>query len=181
MGLAAPARTFRGRGRIALAAVLVGLIWGIGALLPIGAQQSSPPTLVDQVAVPAFSAMLAAFALVAWLILGIAQRTRWIAVPAAVLAIGGIVAALGNYGEDGLRIVGAEYLYGLGFFTLLIGLIVTVVVLLVRREFALATLVALSVAGFVLAAVHGPNLVPIIWFGIAAGILTGALPIAKEA
>ena len=62
-------------------------------------------------------------------------------------------------------------MYGLGFFTLLIGLVLTTIVLLVRREVVPVLLVALSLVGFVIAAGHGPNIVPVVWFGFAAWVL----------
>ena len=171
MHAVARGRTAPPRQQVAVIAILIGAIWAVGGLMPLGAAQSDPPTLLDQVAVPTFSLMLATFALVAWLIVGLARPSRWVLTGAATMAIGGIVAGVGNFAEDGLRIAGAEYVYGLGFFTLLIGLVGTTIVLLVRRELIPVLLVALSLAGFMIAADHGPNIVPVVWFGLAAWVL----------
>lgn len=168
---AVPTRTIRPRGRVACAALLVGAIWTFGGVLPLGTPHSDPLTLPDQVRVITVSLMLASFALVAWLIVGLARPGRWVLAVAAIVAIGGIVAGIGNFGEDWLLIAGAEYVYGLGLFTLLIGLVLTTIVLLVRREVVPVLLVALSLVGFVIAAGHGPNIVPVVWFGLAAWVL----------
>ena len=159
------------RRQVALIAILIGAIWAFGGTLPLGTPQSDHLTFPDQVRVISFSLMLAAFALVAWLVVGLARPSRWVLAVAAIVAIGGIVGGIGNFAEDGLRISGAEYVYGLGFFTLVIGLVATTIVLLVRRELVPVLLVALSLAGFLIAAGHGPNIVPVVWFGLAAWVL----------
>ncbi len=171
MELAAPTRTTRPWGRVAFAALVIGAIWTFGGTLPLGTPHSDPLTLPDQVRVITFSLMLASFALVAWLIVGLARPSRWVLAMATLVATGGVIAGIGNFGEDGLLIAGAEYVYGLGFFTLLIGLVLTMIVLLVRREVVPVLLVALSLVGFVIAAGHGPNIVPVVWFGFAAWVL----------
>lgn len=168
---AARARTAPSRRWVALIAILIGAIWAFGGTLPLGTPHSDPPTFPDQVRVITFSLMLAAFALVAWLIVGLARPSLWVLAVAALVAIGGIVGGTGNFVEDGLRIAGAEYVYGLGFFTLLIGLVGMTIVLLVRREVVPVLLVVLSLAGFMIAAGHGPNIVPVVWFGLAAWVL----------
>ncbi len=159
------------RGRVAFAAFLVGAIWAIGGLMPLGGQYSDPMTFVDQVSSLTFSAMLAVFALVAWLVVRLARPSRWIVAVAAIMGIGGIVAGIGNFAEELLRIGGAEYVYGLGLFPFLIGLIAISIVLVVRRELVPAILVSVSLAGIISAMDHGPNLVPVIWFGFAAWVL----------
>ena len=170
-------RTMPSRGRVAFIAILVGLIWTFGGLMPIGAPQSDPLTFLDQVRIVTFSTMLAVFALVAWLIVGLARPNPWVLAMAAIMAIGGIVAGIGNFAEDGLRIAGAEYLYGLGLFPLMIGMIGTAIVLILRREAVLAILVFLTTAGFFIAAGRGPNLVPVVWFGFAAWTLVRRQPV----
>lgn len=164
-------RTTPPRRLMALVAVLIGAIWAFGGTLPLGTPHSDPLTFPDQVRVVTFSLMLAAFAPVAWVIAGLARPSRWVQAAAAIVAIGGLVGGIGNFVEDFLRIAGAEYLYGLGFFTLLIGLAGTTIVLLVRREIVPVLLVVLSLAGFLSGAGHGPNIVPFVWFGFAAWVL----------
>lgn len=166
-----PDRTMRSRGCVAIAALLMGVLWAAGGLLPLGAAHSDPLTLQDQVRIIAFSLMLASFGLVAWITVELARPSRLVLAVATAVAIGGVVAGIGNFAEDWLRIAGGEYVYGLGLFTLLIGLIVTTIVLLVRRDLAPALLVALSIAGFMIAAGRGPNLLPVVYLGLAAWVL----------
>lgn len=158
-------------GRVALIAILVGATWAIGGMLPLGGQHSDPMTVLDQASSLTFSAMLAVFALAAWLIVRLARPSRWILAVAAVMGIAGIVAGIGNFAEEMLRIPGAEYVYGLGFFGLLGGMIGTTIVLLVRREVVPLLLMALSIAGFMIAAGRGPNILPLVWVGFAAWVL----------
>ena len=165
------ARTATSRGRVVPIAILVGSTWAVGGLMPLGGQYSDPMTFLDQMTSLTFSVMLAVFALVAWLVVGLARPSRWILAVAAIMGIGGIVAGIGNFAEEMLRIASAEYVYGLGLFPLLIGLIATAIVLVVRRELLPAILVSLSLAGFISALGHGPNLVPVVWFGFAAWVL----------
>ena len=161
----------RPRPQVALIAILIGAIWVFGGTLPLGTPHSDPPTLAYQVRVVTFSLMLAAFAPAASMIVALARPSRWVLGAAAIVAIGGIVGGIGNLLEDLVRIANAEYLYGLGLFTLLIGMVGTTVVLLVRREVVPALLAGLSFAGFMSGAGHGPNIFPIVWFGFAAWIL----------
>ena len=67
--------------------------------------RTAPPR--QQVAVPTFSLMLSAFALVAWLIVGLARPSRWVLTGAATMAIGGIVALHGP-AEIGHEIEGSS-------------------------------------------------------------------------
>ncbi len=175
------ARTTPSRGRVAFAAFVVGATWAVGGSMPIGGQYSDPMTFRDQASSLSFSAMLAVFALVAWLVVGLARPRWWILAVAAIMGIGGIVAGIGNFAEEMLRIAGAEYVYGLGFFSLLIGLVATAIVLVVRRELVPAILVSLTLAGFMIAAGHGPNIVPVVWFGFAAWVLVRRPPVADAA
>lgn len=50
----------------------------------------------------------------------------------------------------------------------------------VNREVIPVLLVALSLAGFVIAAGHGPNIVPVVWLGLAAWVLVRRLPITAS-
>ncbi len=165
------ARTTPSRWPVAFAALLVGATWAIGGLMPLGGQYSDPMTVLDQASSLTFSAMLAVFALVAWLVVRLTRPSRWILAVTAIMGIAGIVAGIGNFAEEMLRIPGAEYVYGLGFFGLLGGMIGTTIVLLVRREVVPLLLVALSIAGFMIAAGRGPNILPVIWVGFAAWVL----------
>ena len=97
--------------RLALAALVVGATWGVGGLMLLGGQYSDPMTLLDRVSSLTFSAMLAVFALVAWLVVGLARPSRWILAAAAFMGIGGTLAGIGNFAEEMLRISGAEYVY----------------------------------------------------------------------
>lgn len=152
MELAMRVRTLPSRRRVVLTACLIGATWTFGALLPLGTPQSDPMSFLDEVRSLTFSAMLAVFALVAWLVVGLARPNPWVFAMAALMAIGGIVAGIGNFAEEMLRVSGTEYMYGLGWFPLLVGLVGTTIVLLVRREIALAILMFLSLAGFMIAA-----------------------------
>ena len=174
-------RTTPSPGRVALIAILIGAIWTVGGMLPLGGQHSDPMTFLDQASSLTFSAMLAAFALVAWLVVGLARPSRWILAVAAIMGIAGIVAGIGNFAEEMLRISGAEYVYGLGLFPLLIGMIATAIVLVARREVVPAILVSLSLAGFISAMGRGPDVFPVVWFGFAAWLLVRRLRVAGAA
>lgn len=178
MQLEARAGTMPSRGHLVFIALLVGSIWTFGGLMPLGAPQADPMTFFDQVRSLTFSAMLAVFALVAWLVVGLARPSRWILAAAAIMGIGGIVAGIGNFAEEMLRIAGAEYLYGLGLFPLMIGMIGTAIALLVRRERVPAILMFLTIGGFVSAMGRGPSLVPLVWFGFAAWVFFRAPSVA---
>ena len=82
-------RTAPPRRQVALIAILIGAIWAFGGRLPLGTPQSDPLTFPDHVRVVTFSLMLAAFALVAWLVVGLASTSRWVLAVAAIVAIGG--------------------------------------------------------------------------------------------
>lgn len=181
MQLEVRARTTPSRGRVALAASLIGATWALGGLMPIGAPHSDPMTFLDQVSSLTFSAMLAVFALVAWLVVGLARPNPWVLAMAAIIGIGGIVAGIGNFAEEMLRIAGAEYLYGLGLFPLMIGMIGTAIALTVRRERVPAILMFLTIGGFVSALGRGPDVLPVVWFGFAAWAFFRAPSVAGKA
>ncbi|MEP6639774.1 MAG: hypothetical protein ABJC39_10535, partial [Chloroflexota bacterium] len=117
----------------------------------------------------------------AWLVVGLARPSRWVLATAAIMGLGGILAGIGNFAEEMLRIAGAEYVYGLGLFPFLIGLIATAIVLMVRHELVPAILVSLSLGGIIIAMGHGPNLVPVVWFGFAAWVLVRQPRVARAA
>ena len=88
------------RGQAVLAALLVAGTWAIGAVLPIGWTGPTPPTFLEYLGIVASSFMLAALALVAWLVVRMSPPSPPIRGAASALAIGGIVAGVANFLED---------------------------------------------------------------------------------
>lgn len=149
-------------------ALIVGVTWLIGATLPVGAYLGGEPTLLDVVTTWVFSAMLLTLGAAAWLI---AEQADARGLPIAIglaIVIAAVAGATGNVLEDGFRIPGAELLYGLGLFGLLIGYVGLTIALAARRRWFPASLSAGTLTCLVVAMGHGPPLLAILWLLIAA-------------
>ena len=137
-------RTWRGPA----IAVLVGSPWAVRSA--IGFAQPNyvdPVTTLDWAAVISFSAALAAFAPGAWLIRDLAGHGRAAGIAAAVLALGGLVAAVGNFVEDGLGVSAFGDVFATGLLGVLAGLIGLTAILLVSRQYLVAALPASAFVG----------------------------------
>jgi hypothetical protein len=156
---------------VASVGLVVGAVWGIGALLPVGEDR---PGLVYVVSDYVYTAMLATYALVGWLAVRLAPGHASVRAFAGLLAIAGLVAALGNFLEDVLAVGGSEYLYGVGLFGSLAGFAGLTAALVAARHRWLAAAVGLTLIGLLSMAGHGPPLVPLLWLAIAAWGLAGA-------
>jgi len=175
----APTRHAPTRWQVVIVALLIGGTWGFGATLALGSDLSYPPAVLDlayYVRVVTGSSLLATLALVAWLVARLTPARESIRTTAWVVAIGAVTAAVGNLLEDGLGIADASVLYGLGLFGMLFSLIGLAMVLAVGREALLAGLAVLTLAGLVSGFGHGPPLMPIVWFGVAAWVALRGLP-----
>ncbi|HKB28695.1 MAG TPA: hypothetical protein VKC59_06695 [Candidatus Limnocylindrales bacterium] len=130
--------------------------------------------LPDLVGVVAFSTALALLAPAAWLIVELADRPRWVMAAAAVVSVGGLVAAIGNFIEDGVGIKSFYLMYSLGIFGGLAGLVGLAVTLAIERRFRLGV-VSLATAAGVLGSEEagGGLLVLAIWLVVAAGFGAG--------
>src|SRR3954447_12600192 len=170
-----------GRRDVAAAGLLIGLVWAVGALLPLGIDpvdgREDGIYLVTDLW---YSVMLASFAVVGWFGIRIAPRSRLVAGTASLLAVAALAAALGNLLEDVFGLPGAENMYFFGFFAVLIGLAALAVPLLARRLYLAGAIVAATFVGVVVMAGHGPPLVPVIWLLVAATGVTGALLPARS-
>jgi hypothetical protein len=174
-----PVRAALTRWQVVIVALLTAGIWAFGSTLPIGSDLSYPPAHLDlayYVRTVTGSLMLATLALIAWLVAGVAPSHGSIRTAAWMVGIGGVTAAVGNLLEDGLGIAGAGIFYGLGVFGLLFSLIGLGVALAVGRQALLAGLAVLTLAGLMSAFGHGPPLMPIVWFGVAAWVAIRGLP-----
>ena len=135
---------------------------------------SYPQAFPELVRTVTFSALLSSFALIAWLTVGLARSNPWIVMTAAVVAIGGIVAGIGNFVEESLGATDfGSMIYGLGLFPLILGLIGLQIALVARREVIPAIVMLLTIGAFVSAMGRGPDLMPVVWFGFAAWTLVG--------
>jgi hypothetical protein len=143
----------------------VGGIWAAGAALPVGVDL---PGLVYVVSDDVYTAMLASYALVAWLATRLAPDRAGVRAFALVLAAAGIAGAVGNFLEDLLYVAGSEYLYGIGFFGSFVGFVGLAAALLVARRVLLGLAVGTTLAGIVIMAAGGPPVVPVVWLGMAA-------------
>ena len=135
---------------------------------------SYPQAFPELVRTVTFSALLSSFALIAWLTVGLARSTPWIIMTAAVVAIGGIVAGIGNFVEESLDVTEfGSMIYAFGLFPLMLGLIGLQIALVARREVIPAIVMLLTIGAFVSAMGRGPDLMPVVWFGFAAWTLVG--------
>jgi hypothetical protein len=165
--------------QVVVAAALIGGTWAFGATLPLGSDLSYPPAVLDlayYVRVVTGSSLFATLAVVAWLIVRLAPARKSIRTTAGLVATCGVTAAIGNLLEDGLGIANAGILYGLGVFGMLFSLIGLGVALAVGRQALLAGLEVLTLAGLVSAFGHGPPLMPLVWFGVAAWVAIRGVP-----
>jgi hypothetical protein len=167
------------RRQVVIVALFIAGTWAFGATLPLGSDLSYPPAHLDlayYVRTLTGSLMLATFALIAWLVLRVPHSRESIRTTARLVAIAAVTAALGNLAEDGLGIAGAGIFYGLGVFGMLLSVIGLVIVLAVGREAILAGLMLLTLGGLMSAFGHGPPLMPIVWFGVAAWVALRGVP-----
>ncbi len=156
------------RSGLVVVALLAASVWAIGIPLLSAGDRFNP----DFAAAVTYSAMLASFAAVAWLIVERARKHRSIVATAWFVALAAITGAIGNFVEDGLRMTNVgSTVYGLGFFGLLFGLVALTLALALQRQVVLALLVILSLIGMFLAMSGGTPLLPVAWFGIALWIL----------
>jgi hypothetical protein len=161
------------RREIALVGVLVALAWGIGAALSPGSYLGGPANFLDRVSIWWYSAMLASLAAVAWLMVRLAPAILAVRAFAWLLAGAGVAGSIGNALEDAFHVPNAEYLYGVGLFGTGIALIGLTLALLWYRRWPLAALVAGTLAGIVVMAGHGPQIVPVLWLAAAAWASAG--------
>ena len=152
--------------------LLVGTIWALTYVLALASPDAvNPVSLVDYLAVVHFSALLAILAPAAWLIARMAGPSRAVAATAGITGVGGLIAAIGNVIEDGLRakgVGGLIFVCGLG--GLLLGLIGLAVVLALRRQALLAVLALVTFAGLFSSANGGAFLIPLGWLAFAAWV-----------
>jgi hypothetical protein len=130
--------------------------------------------LLDWVAVVSFSLGLAALAPGAWLIAELAGRGRFVVSAAVILAVGGIVAAVANFIEDGLGVKAFGDVFALGLFGVLSGLVALAVLLAVARRFVLVALPGATIAGLMLINDAGGGfLILAAWLVVAARLRRG--------
>jgi len=151
-------------------AVAIGSIWALRSAIGFAhPNYVDPVNLLDWVAVVSFSVALAALAAGAWLISQLAGRGRLVVPAAVILAIGGIVAAVGNFVEDGLGVKAFGDVFALGLGGVLAGLVALVVILAFARRFVLAALPAVTLAGLMLSNEAGGGfLILAAWLVVAA-------------
>jgi hypothetical protein len=152
-------------------AVVIGLTWAVHSAVGFtNPNYGDPVTLLDWLSVLSFSAGLAALAPGGWLITELSGGARFVGTAATVLGIGGIVAAVGNFVEDGLGLKAWGDVFASGLLGVLAALIALVGILLFSRRFALATLAAATFAGLMLSAEAGGFLILAAWLAVAAGL-----------
>jgi hypothetical protein len=156
-------------------AVTVGSIWAVvSALAFTQADSFNPVNVLDWVATVSFSLALAALAAAAWLISELSGRSKPVVVAAAILAIGGLVAAIGNFIEDGLGVKAFGVMYELGVGGVLAGLVGLAVTLAFGRRFRLAALAAATFAGVLMSSEAGGGfLILASWLVVAVGLRRG--------
>lgn len=164
------------RRQVVLVALAVGTIWAMGLALPLGWRGPNPPTQLEYVAFVVFSVMLASLVAIAWVLVSLARPDSAIRALGWILTVGGVVAAVGNLGEDSLRIAGFENIYGIGLLATTVGIVGLPIALAARREAFLTGLSALTLVAFVSGAGHGPPIMPLIWFGFAGWVAVRGLP-----
>lgn len=163
-------RSATGRRAALIVAILVVVTWGIGAQLPVGAYLGGEMTWLDRISTWWFSVMLLTLVPVGWLIRMLAPESRAVTGLATVVALLAVAGAIGNVLEDEFRIPGAEYLYGIGFLGLFFGLPVLAIALAAARRWILAALIGATFLAILVAAGHGPPLMPLIWGAFAVWV-----------
>ena len=165
------------RREVMISGLVIGSIWAIGAVLPIGVDGIGT---IYVVADYAYSVMLVSFVAIAWLAVRQAPGRAGVRIFAWVLAVAGLTGAVGNYLEDILAVPGSEYLYGIGLLGVLVGFLGLAAALLVARRIRWALAVAATFAGLISMAGHGPPVVPLLWFAIVGWSVLGDRRVANE-
>jgi len=151
----------------AVIALAVGLTWAFVSVREFA-------NVPDLVGVLSFSVALAVLAAAAWLIAELSGPSKSVVAAAVIMAIGGLVAAIGNLIEDGLGVKAFGAMYALGVFGVLVGLIGLVVSLALRRRFLLAALAAATFVGVQMSVeVGGGLLILASWLVVAVGLRRG--------
>ena len=155
-----------------LIALAVGLSWAlVSARAFVDADPFHPVTVLDWVATLSFSVALAMLAPAAWLIAELAGRGKAVVVAAALMALGGLVAAVANFIEDGLGIKSFGQVFAVGLFGVLAGPLGLAVTLAIRRRFVLASLSVATFAGmFSSSEAGGGFLILGAWLMVAIGL-----------
>lgn len=148
-----------------LVAIAVGLSWAFnGSRDTLGVS--------EYLAIVSFSLGLAMLAGAAWLIAELAHRSKAAVVAAAVLAVGGLTAAVGNYIEDAIGDKAFGLMYEVGISGVILGLAGLVVVLAFGRRLLLAGLAAATLAGLMLSQTGaGGYLILAAWLTVAAALV----------
>ncbi len=165
MTLAAPKAPASSLGPVI--ALAVGLTWAFVSVREFA-------NVPDWVGVVSFSVALAVLAAAAWLIAELSGRSKSVVAAAAIMAIGGLVAAIGNFIEDGLGVKAFGAMYELGLFGVLVGLVGLVVTLALGRRFPLAALPSATFAGLLMSVEAGGGLLILAsWLVVAVGLRRG--------
>ena len=155
-------------------AAVIGLTWALHSAVGFAnPNYGDPAMLLDWLSVLSFSAGLAALAPGGWLISKLSGGSRSVGTTATVLAIGGIVAAIGNFVEDGLGIKTWGDVFAAGLAGVLVALLALVVILAHSRRFSLAVVAAATFGGLMLSAGAGGFLVLAAWLAVSLGLRRG--------
>lgn len=132
----------------AAVALALGVTWAFRSVLEFARPNYvEPVSLFDWIAVVSFSVALALLAGAAWLITVLGGGSRPVVASAAVLALGGVVAAVANFVEDGLGISAFGLVFAGGLLGVLAGLVALALVLALRGRYWLAALAAATFVG----------------------------------
>jgi hypothetical protein len=154
--------------------MVIGLTWAVHSAVGFtDPNYGDPATLLDWLSVLSFSAGLAALAPGGWLITELSGGARSVGTAATVLAIGGVVAAIGNFVEDGLGIKAWGDVFASGLAGALVALLAMVVILALSRRLSLAVVAAATFGGLMLSAGAGGFLVLAAWLAVALGLRRG--------
>ena len=156
-------------------AVALGSTWAfVSALAFAHANSFELVNVADWVPVVSFSIALALLAPTAWLIAELAGRGRPVVVAAILMAIGGLVAAVANFIEDGLGVESFGKVFAFGLFGLLAGLVGLAVTLALTGRFVLAALSVATFAGLMMSTEAGGGLLILAaWLVAAVGLRRG--------
>ena len=157
--------------------VAVGLLWTLRSGLALGGPDDrDPETAHDWAAVLSLSVAFASLA-AGMLALGtLAEPTTWFRTAAGGIAVGGLVAAVGNILDNAVQARGGALIWALGAAAVFAALVALVFALLSERPRALAFVPVLTAIGIVTVAVGGGLLVLATWAWLAQRVAAGPEP-----
>lgn len=154
--------------------VAVGILWALRSALALGSPDDRDPTsVVDWLAVITLTVAFASLA-PGMLALGtLAEPTTWFRAAAGAIAVGGLVAGVGNLLDNALQVRSGALIWALGAAAVFAALVALGFALLAEQPRALVRVPVLTVIGIATVDVGGGLLVLAVWAWLALRVRAG--------